>query len=283
MSQTRLPNFLFVGSAKCGSTWIYRALKAHPHVFVPPAKDIYYFDRYYDKGPHWYASFFQNVPHTATAVGELSHDYLYSEQAAHRIASDLPDVRLFACIRNPIDRAFSAYQFMRRNGTAADDFEQTYRKAPNIVDRGRYAPWINLYSDVFGPQRFKVFLFDDLKTDAHAFAASIYRFLGVDDTFHYGDAEKKVLEASQARLPWVGSLTKRLARSARSHGYANLIGKVKDSAVTKLLYRQAPGAAREKWTPQQLQFLRDFYADDTKQVGRLLDRDLSHWLLEKRA
>ena len=134
----RLPNFLFIGSAKCGSTWIYRALKAHPQVYVPPAKDIYYFDRYYTKGPAWYGSFFKKVPDTAVAVGELSHDYLYSTAAADRMLHDLPQVKLLAAVRNPIERAYSAYLFQKRNGTAGQDFDQTVRQSPNIVERGRY-------------------------------------------------------------------------------------------------------------------------------------------------
>ena len=86
----RLPTFLFVGADKCGSTWLFKVLQQHPQCFVPAAKDIYFFDRYYGRGLQWYASFFSSAPRSARAIGELSHDYLYSEQAAERIASTLP-------------------------------------------------------------------------------------------------------------------------------------------------------------------------------------------------
>lgn len=51
------PNFLYIGGYKSGSSWIYEALREHPQVFVPPAKDIQFFDVYYDKGIKWYLSF----------------------------------------------------------------------------------------------------------------------------------------------------------------------------------------------------------------------------------
>ena len=44
-----LPNFLFIGTAKAGSSWIFEILREHPQVFVPDAKDLHFFDKYYDR------------------------------------------------------------------------------------------------------------------------------------------------------------------------------------------------------------------------------------------
>ena len=52
------PNFLFIGPDKAGSSWLFRVLGSHPEVYLSPAKDIYYFDRYYDRGIDWYLSRF---------------------------------------------------------------------------------------------------------------------------------------------------------------------------------------------------------------------------------
>jgi len=275
----RLPNFLFIGSAKCGSTWLYRALRAHPQIFVPPAKDIYYFDRYYNKGSKWYASFFKPAPANAMAVGELSHDYLYSTKAAGRIAKDLAGVKLLAAVRNPIERAYSAYLFQKRNGTAGRDFDETVERSPNIVQRGRYADALEVYFDLFGRDRVKVMLFDDLKADAQALTRDVYTFLGVDASFEYVDAKKKVMGASTARIGIVGAGTKRLAKAARAMGMANLIGRIKDSpGISRLLYQKLAADQTPPLTESQRQRLQAFYREDIERVGRLLGRDLSHWL-----
>jgi len=281
-TSARSPNFLFIGSAKCGSTWLYDILRAHPQAYVPPAKDVYYFDKYYHKGPGWYASFFKNVPDTAVAVGELSHDYLYARDAAERIARDLPGVKLLAAVRDPIDRAYSAYLFQKRNLTAGVDFEDTVKRSPNIVQRGRYADALQVYFDLFGRDRVKVIVFDDLKADPRKLARDIYAWLGIDETFEYAGVNEKSLGASVARFGLLSAAVKQLSFAARRAGMANLVGRIKSSRrVTRWLYKPITPAQRAEetgLTVEQKAQLRDFYRDDVERVGRMIGRDLSHWL-----
>ena len=68
------PTFLYIGAARAGSSWMYEILREHPDVFVPLAKDIYFFDKHYDRGLQWYRSFFASAG-GRRAIGELSHDY----------------------------------------------------------------------------------------------------------------------------------------------------------------------------------------------------------------
>lgn len=39
------PDFLVIGAQKAGTTWLYRNLQNHPEVWLPPIKEIHYFDR----------------------------------------------------------------------------------------------------------------------------------------------------------------------------------------------------------------------------------------------
>jgi hypothetical protein len=274
----RLPNFLFIGAAKCGSTWFYQALRAHPQVYVPVAKDIYFFDQHYDRGLDWYAGFFAQATESQTAVGEVSHDYLFSAEAAHRIQRDLPGVRLIMSLRDPIDRALSVYQFRKRNRTASGTFRETAESAPNMVARGRYLEPVRLYLEVFPRERVRVFLFDELKADPERLARQLYEFLGVDASFQYDAAGKKVLPASRARSPAVAYVAKRAARLLRRHGQANLVGRLKGSRLASWLYRPLGEGEKATLTPQERAWLREVYREDVGGLQRLIERDLSHWL-----
>jgi hypothetical protein len=130
VQEKKLPNFLYLGPGKTGSTWIFKALAAHPQVYVPPAKELYFFTHHFDKGYSWYSHFFDEANEHKTAIGELTPGYLYSQKAAERIADGLPGVKLFVCLRNPIERSFSAYLFKKRNGIAEADFLSTMKKIP---------------------------------------------------------------------------------------------------------------------------------------------------------
>jgi len=54
----RLPNFLYIGTSKAGSTWIYDVLNRHPDIYMAPGKGLYFFSRHYERGLEWYASHF---------------------------------------------------------------------------------------------------------------------------------------------------------------------------------------------------------------------------------
>ena len=270
-----MPNFLFAGAAKCGSTWFFRTLKAHPEVFVPRAKDIYYFDANYHRGPGWYESFFEDAGY-ARAIGEVSHDYLYSKEALERIAVDLPGVRIVLCLRDPIRRAYSAYLFMCRNGTAEATFRRTLEVNRNIMERGRYAEFVARYLEKLGEDRVKVFLFDQLEADPSGLAESLYAFLGVDSSFVYEDAEKKVLPASKARFQWLASGAKKGARLARRLGYPGLVGAVKGTALVGALYKPVDSKVSGISEEDRLWLYR-YFEGDIAALERLLGVSLERW------
>ena len=280
MSQKLLPTFIYIGAPKCGSTWIYKALQAHPEVYVPVAKEIYFFDRYYSKGLDWYASFFEKTDPGIKAIGELSTQYLYYHEAVSRIAQDLPEVKLFACIRNPLERFLSQYMHGKRNNLIKDSIENILilKKPPPILKFGQYYNYLVMYKELIGDEKFRVFLFDDLKQDPFGFASDIYKFIGVDPYFEYLDAEKKVLSASNFRIGWLAFLVKKAARLSRDVGFANLVGRIQESFIVNLLYKQISKGDKITLTDEQRKWLIDYYAEDVANIEKLLDRDLSHWL-----
>ncbi len=280
MNQKLLPTFLYIGAPKCGSTWIYKTLSAHQEVYIPVAKEIYYFDRYYSKGPDWYASFFVKAGSETRAIGELSPNYLYSHEAASRIALDLPEVKLFVCIRNPLERFLSQYMHARRNNQIKDSIEDilTLEKPPPILKFGKYYDYLVTYKELFGDENFQVFFFDDLEHDPFEFAKNIYRFIGVDPDFEYLDTKKKVLPASNFRIGWLAFLAKKMARASRDVGLANLVGRIQESFIVNLLYKKVSKEDKMTLTDEQRKWLIDYYADDVANVEKLSGRNLSHWL-----
>ncbi|MBA3731354.1 MAG: sulfotransferase domain-containing protein, partial [Gammaproteobacteria bacterium] len=105
-----LPNFLIIGASRCGTTWMANNIKSHPDVFMPPKKELHFFDASFDKGWDYYASFFPDKKCARyRAIGEATPAYLYMPQVARLIKSRLPDVKMIVSLRNPIDRAYSQY------------------------------------------------------------------------------------------------------------------------------------------------------------------------------
>jgi len=229
---------LYIGPDKAGSTWLHEVLIRHPQIYLTPAKDLYFFDRYYDRGVDWYAQQFSDATDDHAIVGEICQDYLFHDRAADRIAATLGPVSLMVTLRDPADRAFSSYLYMRKQGQPTGTFRQALSDRPELLEHGRYATGLRRFLEHVDPSYVHVAVFDDLVEDPQGF---------IDATLQWLDVAPFELDAAllAARLPASAARSALLARSvrraadwAREHDGARVVGAVKRSALTqRLLYR----------------------------------------------
>jgi len=270
------PNFLFIGPDKTGSTWLHHVLLQHPECYVPSCKDIYFFDRYYDRGMDWYLSFFKNAPSHVKVMGELSHDYLFSDAAAERIARQLPGVKLISSLRDPAERSFSHYLYMVRSGRTRAPFEEALTKFPELIDKSLYHKHLSRYFRRFDRSQMGIFFFEDLKADPERFARGIFEFLDLPFLESIGRSDT-VLPASRPRSFILARLAKMGANISRDMGFTNLVGTVKYSFLAKLLYRGYSEDNRPRLDPETRHVLMKLFEPDIRQLQDLLEKDLSHW------
>lgn len=270
------PDFLFIGPDKTGSSWLYELLRRHPQCFVPKCKDIYFFDRHYRRGMDWYGSFFGDAPAGAKAVGELSHDYLFSEKAAERIWRELPQVRLIASLRNPAERTFSHYLYMIRSGRTRLPFDAALQEFPELIDNSLYHKHLSRYFERFDAAQIKVLWFDDLKDNPRRFGEECLDFLGLDRS-HDFDYRTKVREASSPRSYWLAKALKMGADFARAMRMEQLVGAVKHGPLARALYRPYREGEKPVLSAAARARLEGIFADDIAQLERLLNVDLGHW------
>jgi hypothetical protein len=123
-----LPDFAVIGAAKSGTTFFYHLLTQHPHVEPAAFKEPHYFDLVYDdEGVDWYRRCFPQPKlkdGRMTITGEASPGYLFHALAPQRMARVVPQARLIALLRNPVDRTYSAYHWRIRNGQETRTFEE---------------------------------------------------------------------------------------------------------------------------------------------------------------
>ncbi|MCU0264571.1 MAG: sulfotransferase [Actinomycetia bacterium] len=128
------PAFLLAGAQRCGTTSMFRALVSHPAVL--PAvhhKGVNYFDVNYDRGMSWYLGHFplRRVAALRTRLAgeepvtfDASGYYVYHPHAAARLGHDLPEVKVVVMLRDPVERAFSAYKHEFARGFETESFER---------------------------------------------------------------------------------------------------------------------------------------------------------------
>jgi len=197
-----LPDFLILGAQKAGTTALYAYLRWHPQITGPSFKEVSFFDRHYARGERWYRA---HMPVSRRGkVGEASPSYLFHPLAPERVARMLPNARLVALLRNPVDRAFSHYQHEVALGREELTFEEALaaedRRMRGEVDRlladpayfshswwnytyaarGRYAEQLERWYAAFPREQLLVLLTDDLANDTAATYGRVLEFLGVD-------------------------------------------------------------------------------------------------------
>ena len=122
-----LPDFVVIGAAKCGTTSFYDLLSRHPYVEPALEKELHYFTKNFDKGIEWYRS--QLPPHRLNGgrrsiTGEATASYLFHPSVPERMAEVVPQARLIVLLRNPVDRAYSHYQYEVRTLRETRSFEE---------------------------------------------------------------------------------------------------------------------------------------------------------------
>lgn len=272
-----LPNFLVIGAPRCGTTWIGENLRQHPDIHMPARKELHFFDRHYDRGIAHYEAAFSDWK-GEKAVGEATPDYLHGFYTAHGrdvaelIEKHLPNVKLIASLRNPVDRAYSHFMNVKAKHEHNADltFEEKLRKVrgeAEIIKEGFYADHLKRYYALFPPENILVLLYDELATDPKAFLRRIYRFLEVDPDFES--------DATEARINMAAG-KKRLARSAPlwylSRALSRLDAHRLSERIRKLNARPEPGMSAET-----RQMLIDTYREKNAELEALLGRDLRHW------
>jgi len=267
------PTFIGIGPGKSGTTWLYSTLARHPEVGMSSVKETLFFSEQFERGVDWYQRFFRDCA-GKRAIGEVSNTYIFSDAAPERIARFRPDMRLISFLRNPVDRTFSHYLFWVRNGTVQGTFEEAIEQHPDLMMRGQYARILDRWLAHFPREQLMLHLFEDFRANPAATAQSVYAFVGVDPTFHAAGIEKRELGAAVARSTLVARVVKQTSTAVRALGLPEIVQRVKDGPLPRLLYRAYAPEEYPKMRPETRQRLRDFFAADTQRLGDLLGRNL---------
>ena len=214
-----------------------------------------------------------------------------------RIVTDLPEARLVAVLRNPVDRAVSAWFHLMKSGflpvlpveeglpKLLDDpgFVAAHPRAAEVLEFGLYDRYLAGYDAFAERGRLLVMLHEDVLADPLARVRAVYRHLGVDDGFHPGPAlaaRPQAVVYAPSRLRLLGLRPRLLYRfsadGARMTGRRrNPLRKAAAAAVVGLdraVLARVFGNAKPKLSTALRSRLQDFYRQDTRRLERRLGR-----------
>ena len=278
------PSFIFVGSSRAGSSWFFQILREHPGIFVPPNKGTQFFSSFYHLGPDWYEGFFP-ARSAGRIAGEVCEHYLSSEEALSRICEYRPDMRLICCIRNPYERALSAWRFFARNGLAQASLSAEGARRPDLFSNGYCATQVRALHRLFSPDRLLVLVYDDVAKSPAAVTRRLYEFIGADPDFVPSSLHRRVNGNARARSRLLARMVHDLHMRSwgPSRWVSNTIGTIKRFSparrlVTWLLYEEQ--AHSTDWQDYLEEFppsVIDRYEAEISAMETMLGRTFPHW------
>ena len=298
----KLPNFLIVGTAKCGTTSIYNYLKQHPQVFLPRHKEPLFmmsaiYEKLSRKDPRYrisethtvfsfddYKKLFEEVKNEK-AIGEASTTYLYyHEMAIPNIQKYLGDVKIIISLRNPVDRAYSSYTHLVRDGAETSSFEEFLEKEKerkrenwDILnfpkDLGFYHNQVRAYIDNF--TKVKVCLLDDFKKKHVETIQDLYVFLDVEQSF-VPDTRTNFNPSGRPKYALADYLLTKdnFLKSLCRPVFSKIVPYEKRSKLNLFLKKKN----MIKMKAKTREFLMGAFREDILKLQDLIGRDLSHWL-----
>jgi len=285
------PTFICVGAGKAGTTWLWEMLRRHPDVYLPDVKEIHYFNDIAYEGSdvrnpnhrrpvEWYLRFFARA-RPGQVCGEISPSYLWSRTAPDAIHAFDPEMRILVMLRDPVARLFSSYLFGQQKGEIGQvSFEEALRTVDYLLDRAPCCSAVARYLELFGPERVKVVLYDDLVRDAPGLLVDVEQFVGVRPFVPKEVGERRNVTGAN-RFPTATGLLMRNRIRLKRHGLEWLVDAGKRVGVVRVFrWFQAqvrPYDQRPTVAPETEAELREFFREDVEGLERLLGLDLARW------
>ena len=216
MATDKGPDFLVIGAQRAGTTWLHRVLRQHPSLWLPPVKELHYFDRLEIKrtivdpkerrrvglkqllsldpwlvsywlrarSDEWYARLFRGAKAKGLVAGEITPAYATLDASVLRRIKRLNDnIKLIFVMRDPVERAWSAVNNAAKKGAAdASSVEKSIKRAreSGAAARSAYADTIKRLEAVFPANQVHYCFFEDLRDRPEALTSDLFSFLGVE-------------------------------------------------------------------------------------------------------
>jgi len=284
--------FIGIGAYKSGTTWLVACLNEHPDVGIPAIKEINFFSKVirngrviywnYKKGLSWYQNQFKERENKSV-LGEYSISYLCDTDTPKLIKKHFPEIKLIVCLRNPVDRLYSHYNWGIENFDTDKNagFWNNLKKHPEFIENSRYHYYLSRYFKIFKKENIKVILYDDIKLNPSKVIEDCYNFLNVGSAFIPPSLNQKINPASVVRFKFLIYLFK-IREWIDAQGLSLVIDLLKRIGIYTLMqniYVKVNRVEKKYNVMSETDRLKliKLLKPDIKKLEKMISKDLSNW------
>jgi len=278
-----LPNVVFIGPTKSGTSWIDTYLRSRSDVVLPlTLKETVFFDKRFHKGLEWYESHFSDGRQGLCV--EVAPTLFGKPEAAKRLAQILPAAHVIATLKNPIDRAVSHYFHYLKCGVPDVGFDKMVEMHQDIIHSGLYYRNLRIWLDLLGSDRVHVLLEEEMRADLNGFCGKMCRLLDIPFIAPGPELSKAfVNEASVPRFKVLAKLTRFGADELRGLGAGTLVSKLNLAPLKKFVFGPVPSVQHKQEIRRQALRYSDILLADLEKLENMLGIQLPNWRLPAEA
>lgn len=289
-------DFIGIGAPKCGTTWLFHCLGQHHKICLSVPKEIKYFNlteftkyrrtfhdnkiinKNNEKPISWYERCFRHCPHDSIK-GEFTPTYLYDEKAPSLIKNRFPDVKLIACLRNPVERAYSSY-WARKNYTKREKltFQEAIKTDSMYIEGGLYHKHLTRYLKYFSREQLLILLFDDIVLSPEREIVKVLRYLGLESANGIDIGKVSKNQSKKSWFPYAKFVMTDLPNYLIDLNLGVLLHLGRRVGLRNLFFRLTTSPLRyPEMDLNTRKHLRRLFEGDIRNLEKFLNRDLSHW------
>jgi len=298
------PNLFMVGAAKCGTTSLYYYLSQHPDVFDCPVKEPHHFTANYElkflisgiikntkpflayKDLSNYLALYKNADNYKIVV-DASVAYIQFDKIANAIQNFNNKAKIIILLRNPIERAFSAYSHNKREGgtlSFQEDLEIEDQESVLGIFRwthykknGLYYENVKHYLDTFGQDKVLILFNEDLESNPQKVLSTVCDFLKIDASFVPKMDFTKQNTAHLPKNPKISHLVNNYSQGSMLWSGLKKIFPIQFLRRLKIIINPSIPFQEKLSDEKTIQQLKAYYIEDITKLETLLNRDLSAW------
>ena len=293
--RNQLPNFVIIGAQKSATTFVQELLRVHPEIYMPN-REVRFFEN-----PEYQSGNIEQLKaifcgRKEPLLGIKRPDYLARPEVACHISRHIPNAKLIAILRDPVERLVSAYYYYIKLGFLPvvdinegmwrifDGDQKGMRRASELLEYGRYGSHLERYLEYFTREQMLILRQEDISNSPQEIIECICKFLGVnvinnvpsvgrDNSGLYSLTRLKLIVMRNRFLYEYDEANKLIEKK----GIINFLCAVSVTTLDRYLIGFFIKNKKPELEPDLLKKIEDFYEPELQKLETLLHCSFDEW------
>ena len=273
------PFALSMGPQRAGTTWLDRYLRSRGDICLPfDVKEIFYFDRHYDRGAEFYKSHFKPGNKDALVM-EITATSFDCVDAPRRVLDNFgKEIRMLCPLRHPVTRSYSLYLHYSRYGIVSGSLQEAVAAMPQIIESSFYHEHLQRWLDMFGDNSLQILYQEDLETNQKGYIQKVCEGLSLPYKEPAEDIRGKYNTTSFSKFGPLARFAQNTADWLRAHRMYGVINCAKALGLKKVIFgKERPDAGPATMSEHDKAFLQDHLGQEVEKLEALLGHSIPQW------